>query len=113
MNQDPRNKMRRKSDCSGLMAFQLQQQQRHAPACGQQTFDPLSQRPKRNRSLDRSNDQLQIHRNPGLGGSHYGLNRPSQSHLFGSTSHLNIQLGPLQMYPRYSDECNYDTLGFK
>ena len=34
--------------------------------------------PKRNRSLDRSNEQLanlHVQRNAGLGGSHYGINR--------------------------------------
>lgn len=93
-----RQKMRRKSDCSGLMAFQIQQQQKLIHQ--QQLIDS---RPKRNRSLDRSNEHLQIHRNAGLGGSHYGLNR--QLNMSGSTTHLNIQLGPLQMYPRYNDEC--------
>ena len=102
---DPnRSRMRRKSDC-GLQQIQ-QFQQAHS-----RQFEPNA-RPKRNRSLDRSNEQLDmlsaIQRNPGLGGSHYGLNRGQvQNHFSGSTTHLNIQLGPLQLppHPHFSGEC--------
>ena len=93
------------------MAFQLQQAQQQKNLHQQSSFGELG-KPKRNRSLDRSNDKLvnltsnlQIHRNPGLGGSHYGINKPSFQDMSGSTTHLNVQLGPLQMYPHYNCDC--------
>ena len=103
-SQNDRYKMRRKSDC-GQLAFQLQQRQQQQPF--QQYAIPNQKQPKRNRSLDRSNEKLSttlgLHRNPGLGGSHMGISRPSA--FSGSAQHLNFTLGPLQMYPPYNGEC--------
>ena len=105
-----RHKMRRKSDCGLQQIAQFQQQHSRGH------FEQLQsrQRNKRNRSLDRSNEQLDSMqlptRNAGLGGSHYGLNRSmATNHFSGSTTHLNIQLGPLQLppHPHFSGECKF------
>ena len=102
-----RYRMRRKSDC-GLQQIQ-QFQQQHSR--GHFDHPQSRQRNKRNRSLDRSNehlDSMQLpQRNAGLGGSHYGLNRSMANHFSSSTTHLNIQLGPLQLppHPHFSGEC--------
>ena len=105
-----RYKMRRKSDCGLQQIAQFQQQHSRGH------FEQLQsrQRNKRNRSLDRSNEQLDSMqlptRNAGLGGSHYGLNRSmATNHFSGSTTHLNIQLGPLQLppHPHFSGECKF------
>ena len=66
--------------------------------------------PRRNRSLDRSNDQLDqlvnsLQHQSGLSGSHYALsprplNQPQQQQCNSvSATHLNLQLGPLQIPP--------------
>ena len=67
--------------------------------------------PRRNHSLDRSNDQidqlvnsLAIQHQSGLSGSHYALSpaRQNQQQQIGnsvSATHLNLQLGPLQIPP--------------
>ena len=71
--------------------------------------------PRRNHSLDRSNDQidqlvnsLAIQQQSGLGGSHYALSARQQplnqqpGQQIGnsvSATHLNLQLGPLQIPP--------------
>ena len=108
-----RHKMRRKSDCGLQQIAQFQQQHSRGH------FEQLQsrQRNKRNRSLDRSNEQLDSMqlptRNAGLGGSHYGLNRSmATNHFSGSTTHLNIQLGPLQLppHPHFSGECKFLSL---
>ena len=55
-------------------------------------------RSRRNRSLDRSTELEQF--NSGMRGSSRGLHGPGNGAYSGSTTHLNLQLGPLQLPPR-------------
>jgi hypothetical protein len=93
---------------------QQQQQQHQHQHQQQQQQQPQQQRSRRNRSLDRANEvetfqnTLQMTRNDGLGGSSFGLQRPLGQRFAGSTTHLNLQLGPLQLPPHahFAGECN-------